>query len=55
VFVATLGHSRPLHVRAFRAEEQEHWFARLESSFTTFSGVPEEVLMDNPHARGGAP
>jgi transposase len=50
VFVATLGHSRRLHVRAFRAERQEHWFAGLESTFTTFSGVPEEVLMDNPRA-----
>lgn len=48
VFVATLGHSRRLHVRAFRAEKQEHWFAGLESAFTTFDGVPEEVLMDNP-------
>jgi transposase len=43
VFVATLGHSRRLHVRAFRAEKQEHWFA-------TFGGVSEEVLMDNPRA-----
>jgi hypothetical protein len=25
-------------VRAFRAEKQEHWFAGLESTFTTFSG-----------------
>ncbi|KWV43932.1 transposase, partial [Bradyrhizobium macuxiense] len=50
VFVATLGHSRRVHVRAFRAEKQEHWFAGLESTFTTFSGVPEEVLMDNPRA-----
>jgi len=31
VFVATLGHSRRLHVRAFRGEKQEHWFAGLES------------------------
>lgn len=46
VFVTTLGHSRRLHVRAFRAEKQEHWFAGLESAFTTFGGVPEEVLMD---------
>jgi transposase len=37
-----------LHVRAFRAEKQEHWFAGLESAFTTFGGVPEEVLMDKP-------
>jgi transposase len=50
VFVATLGHSRRLHVRAFRAENQEHWFAGLESAFTAFGGVPEEVLMDNPRA-----
>jgi transposase len=50
VFVATLGHSRRLHVRAFRAEKQEHWFAGLESAFTTFGSVPEEVLMDNPRA-----
>ena len=50
VFVATLGHSRRLHVRAFRPEQQEHWFAGLESAFTTFGGVPEEVLLDNPRA-----
>ena len=50
VFVATLGHSRRCHVRAFRHERQESWFAGLESAFTTFGGVPEEVLMDNPRA-----
>ncbi|UFW91973.1 hypothetical protein BjapCC829_49250 (plasmid) [Bradyrhizobium barranii] len=33
-----------------RGEKQEHWFAGLESAFTTFGGVPEEVLMDNPRA-----
>lgn len=50
VFVATLGHSRRCHVRAFRHEKQESWFAGLESAFTAFGGVPEEVLMDNPRA-----
>ena len=50
MFVATLGYSRRLHVRAFRSERQESWFAGLESAFTTFGGVPEEVLMDNPRA-----
>ena len=50
VFVATLGYSRRLHVRAFRSERQEHWFAGLESAFRTFGGVPETVLMDNPRA-----
>jgi transposase len=50
VFVATLGYSRRLHVRAFRSERQEHWFAGLESAFRAFGGVPETVLMDNPRA-----
>ena len=50
MFVATLGHSRRVHVHAFRAEKQEHWFAGLESAFATFGGVPAEVLMDNPRA-----
>ncbi len=50
VFVATLGHSRRVHVRAFRHERQESWFAGLESAFTTFGGIPEVVLMDNPRA-----
>ena len=52
VFVATLGHSRRVHVRAFRNEKQEHRFGGLESTFRTFGGVPEEVLMDNPRALG---
>ena len=50
MFVATLGHSRRCHVRAFRHEQQASWFSGLESAFTTFGGVPEEVLMDNPRA-----
>lgn len=50
MFVATLGHSRLLHVRAFRHEQQASWFSGLESAFTSFCGVPEEVLMDNPRA-----
>lgn len=50
VFVATLGHSRRVHVRAFRHEKQESWFIGLESAFTTFGGVPEVVLMDNARA-----
>ena len=50
VFVATLGYSRRVHVRAFHNEKQEHWFAGLESAFRTFGGVPEAVLMDNPRA-----
>ena len=49
-FVATLGYSRRLHVRAFRHERQESWFDGMESSFLVFGGVPEEVLFDNPRA-----
>src|ERR1700752_210543 len=44
VFVGRAGPFRRLHVRAFRAEKPEHRFAGLESAFTTFGGVPEEVL-----------
>jgi transposase len=50
VFVATLGYSRRIHVRAFRSERQANWLAGLESAFTTFGGVPEEVLIDNPRS-----
>lgn len=50
LFVATLGYSRRLHVRAFRHERQESWFAGLESAFAAFGGVPEEVLIDNARA-----
>jgi len=50
MFVATLGHSRRVHVRAFRHEKQESWFTGLESAFSTFGGIPEVVLMDNPRA-----
>jgi transposase len=47
LFVATLGYSRRMHVRAFRNERQESWFEGLESSFRHFGGVTTEVLFDN--------
>ena len=47
LFVATLGYSRRLHVRAFRDERQESWFEGLESTFQHFGGVTAEVLFDN--------
>lgn len=49
-FVATLGYSRRIHVRAFAGERQEQWFAGMESAFAAFGGVPEEVLLDNARA-----
>jgi transposase len=48
LFVATLGYSRRLYVRAFRNERQESWFAGLEGAFRHFGGVTEEV----PLAKG---
>jgi transposase len=50
LFVATLGYSRRLHVRAYGHERQESWFDGLESAFGAFGGVPEEVLLDNARA-----
>ena len=49
-FVATLGYSRRLHVRAFGHEKQENWFAGMESAFAAFGGIPREVLLDNARA-----
>ena len=49
-FVATLGYSRRLHVRAFVGERQEHWFEGMESAFAAFGGVAAEVLLDNARA-----
>jgi hypothetical protein len=50
LFVATLGHSRRFHVRAFRHERQTCWFEGLESAFRAFGGVPAELLLDNARA-----
>ena len=47
LFVATLGYSRRVYVRAFRNERQESWFAGLEGAFGQFGGITEEVLFDN--------
>ena len=50
LFVATLGFSRRLHVRASLRERQADWFAGLEETFGLFGGVPSEVLLDNARA-----
>ncbi|HEV7326660.1 MAG TPA: IS21 family transposase [Bosea sp. (in: a-proteobacteria)] len=49
-FVATLGYSRRLHVRAFGHKKQEGWFSGMESTFQVFGGIPREVLLDNARA-----
>jgi transposase len=50
LFVATLGYSRRLHVRAYGHERQDSWFDGMESAFRAFGGVPREVLLDNAKA-----
>src|SRR5215204_3710168 len=47
LFVATLGYSRRVYVRAFRHERQSAWFEGLEGAFHHFGGLPAEVLLDN--------
>lgn len=50
LFVATLGFSRRIFVRATRHERQSAWLQGLEGAFRHFAGVPREVLVDNPRA-----
>lgn len=50
LFVATLGYSRRCFVQAFRHERQSSWFDGIEAAFAHFSGVPQEVLLDNARA-----
>jgi transposase len=50
LFVATLGYSRRVFVRAFRHERQSAWFDGMEGAFQHFGGVPREVLFDNARA-----
>ncbi|APG86359.1 transposase (plasmid) [Sinorhizobium americanum CCGM7] len=47
VFVATLGYSRRIHIRASLREGQADWFEGMEGAFLRFGGVPSEVLLDN--------
>src|SRR5215212_6120702 len=50
LFVATLGYSRRVYVRAFRHERQAAWFAGIEGAFRHFGGRPAELLLDNARA-----
>ena len=50
LFVATLGFSRRMHVRASLRERQADWFEGMESAFVHFGGVPAEELLDNARA-----
>ena len=50
LFVATLGYSRRVYVRASRHERQSAWFDGIEGAFRHFGGLPAEVLLDNAKA-----
>ena len=50
LFVATLGYSRRVYVRAFRHERQSAWFDGIEGAFEHFGGLPGDVLLDNAKA-----
>ncbi len=59
VFVATLGHSRREYAEICFGLRQRDWILGIEHAFSYFSGVPEELLVDNPkslvlsHPRSG--
>jgi len=50
LFVATLGYSRRIFIRATRHERQSAWLQGLEEAFRHFGGVPTEVIVDNARA-----
>ena len=50
LFVATLGYSRRIFVRAFRHERQTAWLDGIEGAFRHFGGLPAEILLDNARA-----
>ncbi len=50
LFVATLGSSRRMHIRASIRERQTDWFEGMEGAFLRFGGVPMEILFDNARA-----
>lgn len=49
-FVAVLGYSRRIFVRASLSQRQDDWREGLASAFRHFGGVPEEILIDRAGA-----
>ena len=49
-FVAVLGFSRRLYVRAFLSQRHDDWREGLAGAFRHFGGVPQTVLVDNAGA-----
>jgi hypothetical protein len=50
VFVAVLGYSRRLYVRASLSQRQDDWREGLAGAFQHFGGVPQTLLLDNAGA-----
>jgi len=50
LFVAVLGYSRRLYVRASLSQRQDDWREGLASAFRHFAGVPQTLLLDNAGA-----
>lgn len=50
LFVAVLGYSRRIFVRASLSQKQDDWREGLASAFRHFGGVPQRLLIDNPKA-----
>lgn len=46
-FVAILGYSRRIFVKAYISENQGSWLDGIESAFYYFGGVPTVLLSDN--------
>jgi transposase len=49
-FVAVLGYSRRIYVRAFLRERHDDWREGLAAAFVHFGGVTQTVLVDNARA-----
>lgn len=47
IFVAILGYSRRIFVKAYIAENQAAWFDGIESTFTYYGGIPLAIVSDN--------
>ena len=55
LFVATLGYSRRMFVKAYAQETQVEWLDGMEATFAYFGGVPTTILMDNARALVATP
>lgn len=47
IFVAILGYSRRIFVKAYIAENQAAWFDGIESAFAYYGGIPLAIVSDN--------